>query len=212
MCQACWGVIDLPNVEDLGDAELDALKELGNIGVGKAATSLSQMLGKTIEMSVPEVTVVRIQELHKVINAEELVAGVVTALDDIGNGQAGFLYITFPERSSKRLAEILLGDSSDKGMVDSTVMEIGNILSSAFCDATAEMLGITVIPTPPSFGEDFAVAVIDAIVSQLADKSDYIVIFKTRLEENEDEIEIFVMLIPNERFVSYIFQLMNMVE
>ncbi len=200
------------SIEELGEVELDALKELGNIGVGKAATSLSQMLGRTIEMSVPNAMVVRIQELHKVIDAEKMVAGVVTGLDDIENGQAGFLYITFPEESSQKLVEILLGDSSDEEMADSTLMEIGNILSSAFCDATAEMLGVTLIPTPPSFGRDFAIAVIDAIVSQLADKSDYVVVFETKLEESEDEIEILVMLVPNERFVNYIFQLLGMVE
>jgi len=205
-------VIDLRSIEELGEVELDALKELGNIGVGKAATSLSQMLGRPIEMSVPNAMVVRIQELHKVIDVEKMVAGVVTGLDDIENGQTGFLYITFPEESSQKLVEILIGDSSDEEMADSTLMEIGNILSSAFCDATAEMLGVTLIPTPPSFGRDFAIAVIDAIVSQLADKSDYVVVFETKLEESEDEIEILVMLVPNERFVNYIFQLLGMVE
>lgn len=192
--------------------ELDALKELGNIGVGKAATSLSQMLGKLVEMSVPKAMVVKIQNLHKVIDAEEMVAGVVTGLDDIENGQSGFLYITFPEPSSQRLAEILLGNGSDEEMVDSTLMEIGNILSSAFCDATAEMLGITLIPTPPSFGRDFAIAVIDAIISQLAEKSDYVIFFETKLEVSEEELEILVMLIPNEKFVNYVFQMLEMVE
>ncbi len=200
------------SIENLGEMELDALKELGNIGVGKAATSLSQMLGKLVEMSVPKAMVVKIQDLHKVIDVEEMVAGVVTGLDDVENGQAGFLYITFPEPSSQRLAEILLGDSSDEEMVDSTLMEIGNILSSAFCDATAEMLEITLIPTPPSFGRDFAIAVIDAIIAQLAEKSDYVVVFETKLEVSEEELEILVMLIPNERFVNYVFQMLEMVE
>ncbi|AIG97918.1 Chemotaxis protein CheC, inhibitor of MCP methylation [Archaeoglobus fulgidus DSM 8774] len=200
------------SIEDFGEMELDALKELGNIGVGKAATSLSQMLGRRIEMSVPEAVIVKIPELHKYINAEEMVAGVVTGLEDIENGHSGFLYITFPEKSSKKLAEILLGDSSDEEMVDSTLMEIGNILSSSFCDAAAEMLGIVLLPTPPSFGRDFAIAVIDAVVSQLAEKSDYVVIFETKLEESENEIEALVMLIPNEKFVSYILKLLGMVE
>ena len=200
------------SIEELGEVELDALKELGNMGVGKAATSLSQMLGKMIDMSVPVASIVKIQDLHKVIDPEKMVAGVVTALDDVENGQAGFLYINFPESSSIKLAEILLGDSSDEEMVDSTLMEIGNILSSAFCDAIAEMLGIVLIPTPPNFAKDYAVAVIDAIVSQLAEKSDYVVVFETNLEESENEIEILVMLIPNERFVNYILQLLGMVE
>ncbi|KUK04654.1 chemotaxis protein CheC [Methermicoccus shengliensis] len=200
------------SIGDLGEIELDALKELGNIGVGHAATSLSRMLGRLVVMSVPNVRVVKISELHEVIETEKIVAGVVTALEDMENGQAGFLYVTFPESSSEKVVRILLGDSSDEELMDSAIMEIGNILSSSFCDATAEMLGIVLMPTPPSFAKDYSIAVVDAVVSQLADKSDHIVIFETELREREDAIEILVMLMPSETFVNYILKMLSMVE
>jgi len=202
----------LHSIDNLGEIELDALKELGNIGVGHAATSLSQMLGRLVVMSVPNVRVVKISELHEVIETEKIVAGVVTALEDMENGQAGFLYVILPESSSEKVVRILLGDSSDEELMDSTIMEIGNILSSSFCDATAEMLGTVLIPTPPSFAKDYSISVIDAVVSQLAEKSDHIVIFETELREREDAIEILVMLIPSETFVNYILKMLSMVE
>lgn len=202
----------MPEFCELDEIGLDALKELGNIGVGHAATSLSQMLGRKVDMTVPNVRLVKISELGKVIETEKVVAGVVTGLNDLENGEAGYLYVTFPEKSSEKISEILLGDTSDENMVHSAIMEIGNILSSSFCDATAEMLGITLIPTPPNFAIDYALAVIDAVVSQLAAKSDQVVIFEAELQEEEDAIEIFVMLIPSENFVDYIFKMLGMVE
>lgn len=199
-------------LKDLGEAEIDALNELGNIGVGNAATALSQMLGRTINISVPEVRVVEISKLHTIMNTEKVVAGVITALNDLESGVAGYLYVMFPEESSRRIVTILLGSDEDQEMRDSTLMELGNILSSSFCDATAEMLGIMLIPTPPSFAEDYSIAVIDAVVSQFAEKSDHIIVFETELKEEDDAVEILVVLIPNETFLNYIIKMLNMVD
>ena len=43
----------LKNYDDLSPVAIDCLREIGNIGSGSAASSLSEMLGKTIEMKVP---------------------------------------------------------------------------------------------------------------------------------------------------------------
>ena len=48
---------------DLNNLQLDALKEVSNIGAGNAATSLSMLLGKKIDMSVPAVNVVKLEDV-----------------------------------------------------------------------------------------------------------------------------------------------------
>ncbi len=195
-----------------GDFELDILKELGNIGAGHAATSLSQILGRTIQITVPEVKVVEIPKINTEINTEKIVAGVVTGLNDLELGESGYLYIMIPEQSYRKIASIMLGSDENTEMMESAIMELGNILSSAFCNAIAELLGIMLMPTPPSFAMDYSLAVIDAIVSQLSKKSDYIIIFETELKDEEDSIEIVILLIPNEVFMKYILKLTDMVE
>ncbi|MEM3928284.1 MAG: chemotaxis protein CheC, partial [Archaeoglobaceae archaeon] len=159
----------------LNSDEMDALKELGNIGVAHAATSLSAMLGKMVEMKVPNVAVAKISEIHNYFK-EELVSGVVTALEDVENGRSGYLYISFP--NAEKFAKLLIDDAS---LVESTIMEVGNILSSSFCNAIADMLGITLLPSPPSFSYDMSVAIVEAIVAQIAEKGDYVIIFETEL-------------------------------
>lgn len=183
---------------------MDALKELGNIGVAHAATSLSTMLGKVVEMSVPNVVVAKISEIHNYFE-EEIVSGVVTALEDMENGRSGYLYISFP--NAEKVAKLLIEDAN---LVESTIMEIGNILSSSFCNAIADMLGITLIPSPPSFAYDVSVAIVEAIVAQIAEKSDYVIIFETELVEEDDAVEIMIALVPDEKFLGYIMKMFGM--
>lgn len=189
---------------DLKFEELDALRELGNIGVAHAATSLSTMLGRLVEMNVPNVLVVGISELHKYFE-DQVVVGVVTALEDVENGRTGYLYISFPE--AKKIARLIIDDES---LADSTIMELGNILSSAFCNAVAEMLGIMLIPSPPSLAEDTSIAIIEVIAAQIAEKSDNVIIFETELKESEDAVRIFIVLIPDEKFFGYILKMLGM--
>ena len=49
----------MEDVRDLKALQLDALREVANIGAGHAATALSQMTNRTIMISVPEVNILR---------------------------------------------------------------------------------------------------------------------------------------------------------
>ncbi|MEM3762682.1 MAG: chemotaxis protein CheC [Archaeoglobaceae archaeon] len=188
----------------LNSDEMDALKELGNIGVVHAATSLSAMLGKMVEMKVPNVIFAKISEIHNYFE-EELVSGVVTALEDVENGRSGYLYISFP--NAEKLAKLLIDDVT---LLESTIMEIGNILSSSFCNAIADMLGIMLLPSPPSFAQDVSVAIFEAIVAQIAERSEYVIIFETELLEKDNAIQILITLVPDEKFFGYIMKMFGM--
>ncbi|MET1123833.1 MAG: chemotaxis protein CheC [Archaeoglobaceae archaeon] len=195
--------------DKVGNAELDVIKEIGNIGVGKAATSLSQMFGRLIEMSVPEVHLARISELHRYVEPETLVAATMTTMEDMEMGPSGIIFVAFPDGTAEKICEMLIGEASEE-MVDSSAMEIGNIISSAFCDAIAEMLGISMMPSPPNFARDMLAAILQLAVAQIAGKSDYVIIFETELKDEEDMIEILVILLPNENFLSYVAEMLGM--
>ena len=64
-------------IESLDEMYLDVLKEIGNIGAGNAATSLSKILGKKIDMAVPKVNIIKFNEVEEIVGgADTLVAGV----------------------------------------------------------------------------------------------------------------------------------------
>ncbi|MDD3042521.1 MAG: chemotaxis protein CheC [Methanosarcinaceae archaeon] len=182
------------DIENLGEMELDILKELGNIGAGHAATSLSTLLDKDVYISVPEV---RVGEIKNIFNEfiPEIVAGVIIALQDLEENRSGYLYIMFPEESSKTIASSLFGlDELDEEMYESTIMEVGNILSSSFCDASADFMDIILLPSPPSFALDVPTAVVDSVVSQMAMKSNHIILFETSLSAGSDIKSYFALL------------------
>ena len=185
-------MIDLGNLNEM---EMDVLKELGNIGAGHAATSLSKLLDKEINIAVPSVRIGEIRSMSKEF-ISDIVAGVIIALQDLEESKSGYLYIMFPEASSKQIATDLFGiEEFDEEMYESTIMEVGNILSSAFCDASAEFMDVILLPSPPNFAVDVPTAVIDSVVSQMAKRSNYIIIFETSLS-SDSNIEIFLALLP----------------
>jgi len=185
----------MTDLDNLSDVELDVLKELGSIGTGHAATSLSKLLNKDVYFSVPEVKVGEIKNLSSEFIGE-IVAGVIIALQDLEQKKSGYLYIMFPERSAKKIAGDLFGmDELDEEMYASTIMEVGNILSSSFCDASADFMNIILLPSPPSFAVDVPTAVVDSVVSQMAKNSNHIILFETALSSDAD-IEIYLALLP----------------
>ena len=60
--------------------QLDALKEVSNIGAGNGATSLSMMLGKKIDMTVPAVNIVKMDDLINSAGEKEVIGILVKVL------------------------------------------------------------------------------------------------------------------------------------
>lgn len=187
----------MPEIECLNEMEVEVLKELGNIGTGHAATSLSKLLDNYIEIDVPEVKVMRIADLPGDLY-NEVVAGVLIALQDLEGKNSGYLYIMVPmESADKLVAEMYGTEDVDDEMYASAVMEAGNILASSFCDASADFLDIILLPSPPNYAVDMATAVMDGVVSQMAKKSDNIIVFETKLS-SESNIEVNLALLPED--------------
>ena len=85
----------LDDIRNLNLTQLDALREVANIGAGHAATALSQMTGSTILISVPHIRVVPLEEMGMQIGPpEQPVAAVLMAmLGDI----TGRTLLVFPK-------------------------------------------------------------------------------------------------------------------
>ena len=107
----------MDDIRSLKALQLDALREVANIGAGHAATALSQMIGGTIMISVPTINVSRLEEVPPQITApEEPVAAVLMhMLGDL----TGRTLLVFPKPTAARLAELMLrrpaGSSTEAG-------------------------------------------------------------------------------------------------
>lgn len=129
----------------LDEEQLDALAELVNIGVGRAAASLHELVDRHVSLSVPRVSVCRIDEVDRSLGGGCL-AHDVSVVQGFTGEISGKAMLAFPERSGVTLAK-LLGDSPDdedalESDVAGVLEEIGNIvlngvlgsLANAFAD------------------------------------------------------------------------------
>src|SRR5215217_6761032 len=124
----------MEDLRSLKALQLDALREVANIGAGHAATALSQMVGETIMISVPTINVSRLEDVPpQVSDPDQPVAAVLMhMLGDL----TGRTLLVFPRRTAIRLAGLLvvriLAEADSAEMQQSAIKEAGNILSSAY--------------------------------------------------------------------------------
>ena len=106
--------------------QLDALAEVGNIGAGNAATALSQMINRKVNMSVPAVNIVRFNEIFDTQESEERVISVIVRV--LGDTPGNILFI-FDDETANNMIELLTGKKEDKfsELGYSVLCEIGNI-------------------------------------------------------------------------------------
>ncbi|MHB8709871.1 MAG: chemotaxis protein CheC [Desulfuromonadales bacterium] len=155
---------------DLNDVQLDALKEISSIGMGHAATALSQMIGQRINLRVPRVSVTEISAVPDYLGgAETLMVGVT--LQILGDAR-GSIMLLFPQESAHHLLRCLL-QREERTLVMSelnvsALKEVGNILASAYLSAIGNLLHKTLIPSVPLLSYDMAGAVVDYVLIELS--------------------------------------------
>jgi chemotaxis protein CheC len=175
---------------ELGALQLDALREVANIGAGHAATALSQMTKRRIMVSVPKLQIVRLEDAPDVLaDPEEVVAAVLMhMLGDL----SGRTLLVFPRDSAIRLAEILLHRSAGSSVVfgeleKSAIKEAGNILSAAYMNALAEFMGLMLLPSVPSLVIDIGAAVLTTTYTDFGSERDYVFSIETAFSMGEDD-------------------------
>jgi chemotaxis protein CheC len=182
----------------LSAVQVDAMQELGNIGAAHAATTLSQMLSSTVEMSVPKIKVVDISDLAEHIGEEPAALVVFELQGEIPHG--GYIIFYISRKSAVRLTNTMLGltetDRPLNEMDESALLEVGNIMASAFLDATAELLGFVMLPSPPSLAIDMAHAAMQSLIAQMQEEIDEVMLFSTELICEEYKIDSDIIMMP----------------
>ena len=182
----------------LSTLQADAIQELGNIGAAKAADVLSQMLSSTVSMSVPAIKAVDLAELGNHVGDESAALVVFELQGEIPHGGYIIFYIT--RESAMRLTNTMLGmtdmDREFNEMDQSALLEVGNIMVSAFLDATAELLGFVMLPSPPALSIDMAHAAMESLIAQLGEEVDEVLLFSTELICEEHKIDSDIIMLP----------------
>jgi chemotaxis protein CheC len=195
----------------LSTVQADAIQELGNIGAAHAATTLSQMLGSSVEMSVPAIKAIDISELGNYMGEESAALVAFELQGDIPHG--GYIVFYISRESAIRLTNTMLGltemNRPMNEMDESALLEVGNIMVSAFLDATAELLGFVMLPSPPALTVDMAHAAMSSLVAQMGEEVDEVLLFSTELVCEEHKIDSDIIMMPENSTLARIVELME---
>src|SRR5918997_5624823 len=193
-------MVTVDDIRSLTAHQLDALREVANIGAGHAATALSQMTGGTIMISVPQINIAPLEEVPtQIAGPEEPIAAVLMhMLGDL----TGRTLLVFPQRVAIRLAELMLhrpaGSSKDMGPLEqSAIKEAGNILSGAYMNALSDFMGLMLLPSPPSLAIDMTSAVLTTAYLQFGSDHDFVSCVESefQIQDSGEQLHGFFLLL-----------------
>jgi chemotaxis protein CheC len=203
----------MEDLRSLKAIQLDALREVANIGAGHAATALSQMVGKTIMITVPTINVSRLEEIPPQVAApdEPVAAVLMYMLGDL----TGRTLLVFPRRTAMRLASLLLRRDSTgevfSEMQQSAIKEAGNILSSAYMNALSDFMGMMLLPSPPSLAIDMSAAVLSTAHLQFGTDKDYVFCVESEfiMGDRDERMSGFFLLLPDAASLQAVLKAVN---
>ena len=188
---------------DLSEFQLDALREISNIGVGNAATSLSLLLKRQINVSVPQVKIASFADVIELLGgAEKEVAGGYLWVNS--NTPMSILFL-LPSEQVPLFLNILLTSpeqvkANDVFQLDefqkSALLEIVNILTGSYLNALGQFTKLTFIPSVPALSIDMAGAILGEVLQNIGVFSDYALVVENVFIEKERKIKGYLFLLP----------------
>ncbi|MGE7689281.1 chemotaxis protein CheC [Lysinibacillus sp. NPDC097214] len=168
---------------------LDVLKEIGNIGAAHAATALSNLLSKKIDMRVPKVEMVSFNDMMELAGgSENVVVGIYLRIE--GDAEGSMFFILPIEQANRFIRRLIFDETFDfkKQPVSelglSAMQEMGNILSGSYLSALSDFTSLKIYPTVPGLSVDMFGAIISIGLIELSHVSDNVIVINTSIFED----------------------------
>jgi chemotaxis protein CheC len=195
----------------LSEMEIDVLTEIVNIGVGRAAGSLSDIIGEHINLKVPSVDVFPFDKLPEVLSdfVHQKHSSVFQGFRGDFSGTSALL---FPPESAVRLVSVLTGGDVDSLTLDAvrsgTLVEIGNIVINAVLGTMGNMLKSDFVFSLPEYREIENVTDILSVDGSKKDKG-YIMLAEANFHIKALEINGFIFIIFRLESIKSLIEMIN---
>jgi len=181
----------------LSEMQIEAMKEVGNIGAGHAATALSEMLGVPVLIGTPTVEILPFSGLADRVSRPGRIISVVH-MHVHGEAPCQIL-VLFDEVQALGFVRIFLGltphkEGVDESVIESTVKEVGNIIGGAYLSALTELTGVPLLASVPTLSTGTAAEAFLALMDVPADQDVFYV--STGFERDRPVIVGEFILIP----------------
>lgn len=187
-------------LDNLNSIQIDVLREIGNIGAGNAATALSKMIAKRIDMNVPKVNILEFKDVAELVGGpENAVVGIYFKVTGDISGSIMFL---MGKKSAKFLTNLLMSRENDSDYLDemeiSALQEVGNILAGSYLNSLSSLTKLSLIVSVPSLAVDMAGAILSVPVILFGQVGDKVMLIETDFIEGSEHVQGNFFLIPDE--------------
>ncbi len=185
---------------DLNAMHMDVLREIGNIGSGNAASSLSQMIGQPVYIDVPDVQILDSSQVIDLMGGPEvMIAGLMVCLTGDIEGMMMFL---LDQQFAGVLLRALMGVEIEDfyeldEMSRSAIQEMSNIMTASFVNAISDMTGLTIDITAPSICIDMLGAIMNVPATFFANMSDRILFIKNEFGSEDPKSPAHIIMMPD---------------
>jgi chemotaxis protein CheC len=179
---------DMADIE-VGHIPLDVMRELSSMAAGNAATSLSVMVGKKVDITLPSISVEALEKLPEVLGGKDKFVAVIHFL--VSGQVSGSIFLLLSPSESLSLIRILTGqnviqsESLDEPAL-SALKELGNVITGSYTTVLAQELKMRVEYSVPGFSYDMLGAILDATLSRLSSEAELAIITKSEFIVGDD--------------------------
>jgi chemotaxis protein CheC len=184
------------------DLQLDALRELANIGSGTAGTALSSLLGRSVDISVPNAAALELVDAVDAAGAPEDVVWAIVVT--VGGDLEATALLVIPELDAAAICA-LLGVLPDSDTGRSALEEVGNILVASYVGALGSLTGFVLDLRPPASARDMLGAIVSTVLAARSDGRDFAIMLDSELRVEDEAISLSFMLLPTPEGVNELF-------
>ena len=191
---AIAGAWSVGETSRLGFNELQesALREIANIGSGHAATALSQLLGRPVEIGYSEALLTVLAEAIDRIGAPMSRSALV---DTPIQKDGGTVLLVFPDDTGEQLCE-LLGTTMSDEIGRTALQEVGNILATSYLNAIVEMTGMELEPEPPTVEVDLLGQLLSQSAASGGNPNDPTVLMRSQMTVEASTAKFSFLFVP----------------
>lgn len=195
-------------LSELSPLRQDALRELGNIGLGNAVTALSNLTGLSFTLEVPQVHALEASSLGAFCTSPECLAvGTVARIEGDWRGDSAFL---FPWESACVLWNTLVGqapaDLDALGELhQSVITEVANIMLGNFLNGLSQMTGFELHMSPPAFAADMAMVILSSLMVEALYEERELLAVETHFRIPGQQFEGFFLYLPETGSLARLF-------
>jgi chemotaxis protein CheC len=185
----------------LADPLLDALLETANVGVGRAAASLSELTGREVEISVPELVIFGANEAGNMSDLQNV--AVLRVAQRFSQAMEGYVMLLLNEAGSRRVARLILGEQIEGNSFDeieqSALLELANIMINGVMGTIANQLGVTLGYEVPYLELKGITGLGELIYDLIPDLAMQVVFMRASLKISAEVIHGYIVLVLDEK-------------